>query len=252
MEHRRKHDRHRPRGWFSLYLRLGGWVALIFGGALFVLTLFSAGFDFAADQVDRAGNFTTGAVVSKRVELVAQDVGEGIPQYFVTFAYKTSDGGQVAEAWVSEGYYHGADPGDEAKIRYLVAEPGTIEWDLSSYRDTAGVLRWVGLGLGVLGLAALWFFGQRANRAILARRDGDKRFGEVVGIQELNVQVNNRRQGRLMWREEDGQMGESLMRDLNELGRLYKAGDRIVVFRLGNEAYWEGDVGPPKREVGRA
>ena len=31
MEYRRKHDRHEPRPWFNLFIRLGGWASLLFG-----------------------------------------------------------------------------------------------------------------------------------------------------------------------------------------------------------------------------
>ena len=110
-------------------------------------------------------------------------------------------------------------------------------------------LRWVGLLFGIGGLITLWLFGKKANRAVLARRDGEKRFAEVVGIEDTNVKVNDNRQARLLWREEDGQEGKSFMRNRSELSRLYAAGDEIVVFRLGEDAFWEGDVGPPAREI---
>lgn len=249
MEYRRRHDRHSPRGWFSLFLRLGGWVSLIFGVVLVVLTLFSASALYLADRMDRDGRFARAAVVDKRVVIGVDSDGDETRSYFVTFAYKTSDGGRTAEANVKRAFYDAAAPGDEQLIRYLRDDPGRIEHEIGQYRASGNVLRNIGLLMGVIGLAALWVFGQRANRAVKVRRDGEKRMAAVTGIRETNVKVNSRRQGRLMWREEDGRTGESLMHDIGELSRLYKGGDRIVVFRLGRHAYWEGDVGPPQREV---
>ena len=70
----------------------------------------------------------------------------------------------------------------------------------------------------------------------------------MTGVRETRLKINGRRQARLEWREDDGQIGRSLMRDATELRR-YQTGDPVVVFRLGRHCYWEGDVGPPRREV---
>ena len=199
--------------------------------------------------MDREGRFARAAVVDKRVAVSVDSDGDESRSYFVTFAYKTSNGGRTAEAKVGRAYYDAAAPGDEQVIRYLRSDPGRIEHEIGQYRATGNLLRYIGLVMGLIGLTALWIFGQRANRAVKVRRDGEKRMAAVTGIRETNVKVNDRRQGRLMWREDDGQTGESLMRDLGKLSQTYKGGDRIVVFRLGRHAFWEGDVGPPRREV---
>ncbi|MCP3972715.1 MAG: hypothetical protein GY717_20820 [Rhodobacteraceae bacterium] len=250
MEYRRKHDRHRPRGWFSLFFRLGGWLSLIFGALLIVLTLISASQLFLADQLDRDGKFTRAVVGDKRMAVTYDSDADEERQYFVTFIYKSSEGGQTTETGVSGDFYDEAVRGDELVIRYLRSDPGQIEYEIGSYRKAGNVLRWIGLVLGLIGLLALWRYGKQANRAVKARRDGDKIHAEVTGIRELKLEVNNRSQARLQWREPDGRTGESLMRGIEELSRLYQAGDRIVVFRLGDDAFWEGDVGPPWREIG--
>ncbi|MCG6903385.1 MAG: hypothetical protein LJE68_11965 [Rhodobacter sp.] len=249
MRYRRKHDRHRPRGWFSLFLRLGGWISLIFGVVLVVLTLISATNLYLADRMDRDGAFAQAAVTGKRVEIGTDSDGDETRTYYVTFAYKTSAGGRTAEAIVDRAFYTAAAVDDEHLIRYLRDDPGRIEHEIGQYRRGGTVLRYIGLVTGLIGLAALWFYGQRANRAVKARRDGEKRYAVIQRIAETGVTVNDRPQGRLEWREEDGQLGKSLMRSMAELRKLYEAGDRIVVFRLGRDAYWEGDVGPPRREA---
>lgn len=249
MEYRRRHDRHHPRGWFSLFVRLGGWVALALGVGLFAMTLFSASFLYLADRMDGDGKFTRAVVTDKRLVVSVDSDGDEARDYIVTFTYKSSEGGQTAVAEVGVAYFGDVEIGDERVIRYLRSDPGRIEYDIGAYRRSGVLLRWVAFGIGLAGLATLWLFGQRANRAVRARRDGEKRMAEVTGIRRLSVEVNNRRQARLQWREPDGQEGESLMRDMAELSRMYGAGDPVVVFRLGKHAYWEGDVGPPRREV---
>lgn len=247
--YRRKHSRHRPRGWFSLFLRLGGWVCLILGAGLVAMTFFSASALYLADRLDRDGAIAWAVVEDKRVEIGTDSDGDEVRDHYVTFAFKTAGGGRRIETGVTAGYYDSVQRDDEVRIRYLIEDPSTIEYELGSYRSKGIGFRYAGLVLGLAGLAALWMFGKQANRAIRVRRDGQKRMAVVTALRDSSVQVNHRPQGRLVWREEDGQTGQSLLRDLDELQRLYDVGDPVVVFRLGRHAYWEGDVGPPAREV---
>jgi len=237
MEYRRRHDRDHPRGWLSLFARFGGGLAMLAGAALVVLTLFSASALMLADRIDRDGRHAWGAVVAKRVE------GD---RYLVSFAYKTSAGGQVAEAEVDAAVYDAAQVDDPHVLRYMRADPGQIALGGEDYRARGVLLRNIGLALGVMGLAMLWFGGTRANRAIKARRDGEKRFAVITAIREVPGRQDK---GHLIWREEDGLTGQSLPRAMDALLEAYDAGDRIVVFRLGGYAVWEGDVGPPWREM---
>ena len=225
-------------------------MCLIFGAALLILTGFSAGALYLADRLDRDGRLAYAVVSDKRVETRTDSDGDTDTDHFVTFTFKSrGQSGQVVETEVGSSYYCAVSVGDERAIRYLADDPSTLEYDIGGYRRTGVTLRWIGLGLGIAGLAALWGIGSRANRAVRVRRDGEKRMAQVTGVREVNVTGNHRRQGRLMWREADGATGESLMRDAEALRRLYRTGDPIVVFRLGRHAYWEGDVGPPAREV---
>ncbi len=250
MRHRRKHDRHYPRGWFSLFLRLGGWVCLVAGVALLVLTGISASRLYMADRLDAGGGYSAAVVTGKRFEQSTDSDGDTSTTYYVTFTYKGgAAGGQTVETSVGSGFYDDVGLQDRRVIRYLREEPTVIEYAPGRYRRIGNILRYIGLGVGLLGLSALWLLGQQTNRAIRARRDGDRRIAKVMDIRGTGVEVNDRQQARLVWREDDGKTGQSLMRDEAELRSLYKTGDRIVVFRLGRYAVWEGDVGPPRREV---
>lgn len=248
--YRRRHDRHHPRGWWSLFLRLGGWASLVLAAALLVLTAFSATTLFLADRLDREGALAWAVVTDKRVQVRTDSDGDTAHDHYATFTFKARGaGGRTVEAPVGRAFFDAVEPGDERPIRYLLRDPDRIEVNIGGYRRTGLVLRWIGLGFGLAGLAALWAFGSQANRAVKVRRDGEKRHAEVAGVRGLSVSVNGRRQGRLMWREADGQLGESLMRSEHWLRERYAPGDRIVVFRLGRHAFWEGDVGPPQREM---
>jgi hypothetical protein len=237
----RRHPRHRPRGWWSLFLRFGGWTALVCGALLLVTTLFSAGALYLADRLDRSGALANAVVTGKRTE------GE---TRLVTFTFKARGGpGRTVETEVSRAYYNAVREGAERKIRYLVEDPDWIEEDLSRYRRTGVLLRWTGLVLGLTGLAMLWLFGKAANRAVRVRRDGERRLAEVTGLAAAGSRFGPA-QGRLEWREPDGSTGASLPRDMDWLRARYAPGDTIAVFRLGRHAFWEGDVGPPHREAG--
>jgi hypothetical protein len=240
MDYRRKHSRQHPRSWFSLFLRYGGGVSLVLGLALIFATFISASRLYIADGIDAEGVYARASVFERRSEEL---VGGGT-RYYVTFRYKTASGGQSAEVEVTPEFHASHQVGDEAVIRYRVTQPDFVEEADEGYRRSGVLFRWIGLGFGLAGLLALWRSGRRANRAVLARRDGEKRFAEITGIEELG-----KGKGRLVWREEDGQTGHSYAHDLAELSRTYHGGDRIVVFRLGTAAYWEGDVGPPRREL---
>lgn len=247
--YRRKHDRLLPRSWWSLFLAYGGWAALIFGAILVLLTFVSATQLAIADRLDVDGRFTSATVLSKRIVESTDSDGDTTYDYYVTFRFKTAQGGHEIQNSVSRSYYFGVAEGEPVTIRYLRSDPTIMEHEIGSYRSGGIVARWIGLIMGVLGLLVLYFGGNRAARAILTRRYGEKRMATVMGIRELNVKTNNRRQARLQWREEDGQTGESYMRRLSDLSGLYRAGDQVVVFRRGKHVYWEGDVGPPKREM---
>ncbi len=199
--------------------------------------------------MDAEGRYARAVVEDKREVVTTGSEGDEERSYYVLFIYKTSNGLLHTEAEVSSDYYDGTAVGESTVIRYLRDDPSHIEHEPGSYHRNGRILRYIGLVIGVIGLAALWWFGSEANRAIKARRDGDKRFAVITAIKDAGVKINGSEQARLVWREEDGQVGESLMRSMYHLRELHEAGDRIVVFRLGKDAYWEGDVGPPKREM---
>jgi len=249
MQYRRKHNRLRPRGWFSLFLRFGGWLCLLSGVLLVALTFFSASALYLGDRMDAEGRYARAVVENMRVVVSEGSEGDIERTYFVRFAYKTSNGVLRTEAEVTSGYYKSTAVGQSTVIRYLRDDPSHIEHEPGSYHRNGLVLRYIGLVIGVIGLGALWWFGTQANRAIKARRDGEKRFAVITAIKDAGIKINGSEQARLVWREEDGQVGESLMRSMYHLCEAYEAGDRIVVFRLGKDAFWEGDVGPPKREM---
>lgn len=242
--YRRKHDRATPRSWLSLFLRLGGWFSLIAAIGLLLATFFSALAVHLADRFDASGGYAMATITGKSV-IGDRDVPDS---YHVSFKYKTEAGGQTAEIEVEKPFFFTVKVGSEHPVRYALETPTDLELEPRQTTNAGRGLRVVALILGIVGLWSLWRFGKQTNAAILARRDGEKRFARVIEVSDTGVRVNGRAKGRLIWREEDGQTGESLIRNLTDLADTYKAGDRIVVFRRDDDVVWEGDVGPPRRE----
>jgi hypothetical protein len=244
----RRHSRSTPRSWLSLYIRLGGWVSLILAAFLLLMTLFSATQLVIADRLDADGAFATAVVTDRQVRVSTDTDGDESRSYHASFRYKDARfGGQEQTRNVGFDYYSSVAVGDEVTIRYLRSDPATFEYEIGQYRSDGNILRWLALFFGVVGLVLLWRFGRETTEALLVRRDGETRVAQVVEIHETSVRINKRRQARLVWEEPDGQRGESLLHDVEKLSELYRAGDPITVFRLGDAAYWEGDVGPRKQ-----
>jgi len=244
-----KHNRRRPRSWWSLFIRLGGWGAVVAGGILLVLTAFGHFTERRADRFAAEGVVTMGEVVSRRVAISTDSDGDSTRSYYLTLRYLSESGESWAsETSVSSRLYRKNPEGADIEMRYLASAPRRIEVPVGSNRRSSFVLLAISLGVGAAGLIMLWKFGRQATSAVKARRDGDELLAEVTGVRALSVEINDVKQGRLQWRDEDGQAGESLMRGLPDL-RKFERGDIITVYRRGGEVWWQGDVGPPARDL---
>ncbi|MEL6169258.1 MAG: DUF3592 domain-containing protein [Pseudomonadota bacterium] len=239
-----KHDRDQPRSWFSLFWHLGGWIAVLAAFAV----VWSFGYTFSSEQsaarFAAEGRTTFAEVMDHRVRVSRDGDGNERRTYFVTFAYSTRDGtAYEVEKRVRQSHYHDLPIGARHEIRYLSTRPERIEAYVGEGSDRAMRGLWLGGVAGAIGLAALAIAGGRANRAVLARRDGVRQVATVVRVRELWLEVNDTKQARLVWTGPDGVEGESLSDDVQEFVA-WKPGDRITVYRRGKSVWWEGDVGP--------
>ncbi|MEO0692923.1 MAG: hypothetical protein AAFY90_08635 [Pseudomonadota bacterium] len=239
----RKHDRDRPRGWFGLFFRLGGWVSLIAALVMMVMAGLMLGYSRSAMLFDRDGITAQADVLHKQLKISYDSDGDEQRTYLVRFFFDTATMETVdVQRSVSRRVYDAVHVGQPRDIRYLPYDPQRFEHTVGSNAANGRIARVVGWVVGALGLGTLWYFGMQTNRAVLTRREGEVVVGEVVEVRRLKVQVNHRQQARLHWRLPDGAEGRSLMRDANGLV-MYAPGDRITVFRRGRDMWWEGDVG---------
>ncbi len=245
----RKHKRVTPRAWFDLFFRLGGWVSLV--AVAIVLVLFDLTFanEYAAARFAREGQTVEAIVANHRTVRSVNSNGETRYTYYVQFDFETHRGEAVSvERSVGRMFHDDAKQRDAREIRYLSSEPNLIEYYVGEKEDRAQGGIFFGGIVGLIGLVALAVAGGRANRALLARRDGEKQIACVSEVKTLRRRAKKRIQGRLHWIGPDGFHGQSLTCDRDDLA-LYSAGSKIIVYRRGDDVWWEGDVGPRKADM---
>jgi uncharacterized protein (DUF58 family) len=228
---------------WRLFWRMGGWVALIFGGPFLVLTLISSLSLSLAQRFDAEGR-ETGARVVDRYETVSTDSdGDRTTTYSLVLTFKTNRGAEVTVTHsVGSNLYHSTEVGDFTGIWYLESAPDKTELNRGENRSLGIVTQTLALLFGLLWLAALWVPGRKAGAAVRARRYGARETAEVTGVTQTNWKVNNQFRYRLTWREKSGRTGESLGYP-HALLRGYEPGSRITVYQGIKRAWWSGDVG---------
>lgn len=244
MQHDTKHGRTAPRSWMSLFLKMGGWIAIVPGIMLLILTLVSSRLHNEAARFDAEGVIAQAEVLDQRTRVTTDSDGDRRTTYYLTLSFLASGMEVVEETSVSSSIYFSSPVGGRVTLRYLESEPTRFEVPPGSSRSGARWTQVMALILGIVALIALYVAGGWATKAVKTRRHGERRVAKVEGIERLSVSINNRKQGRLTWRERDGATGRSMMRDHFDLMGDYKAGDEIIVYRKGAQSWWEGDVGP--------
>jgi hypothetical protein len=241
---RHDHNQTAPRPWFALFLASKGWWALAAAVALLVVTIFSVTQYRLAAALDARGVQTVATVVGGRVVR-----GDDSDSYYMTFAFADQAGRPYQiEKSVSGRFYRDNGRGSAQVIRYLPDRPEKMEYYVGKAQKDARLLQLVALAAGIGGLAALWYAGNQATRAIKSRRYGYAATARVTGFKEhLDDDGRKTGKGTMSWRTERGIAGTSLTHPMALLTR-HAPGDTIPVFVRANESWWEGDVGPrPER-----
>ncbi|MEO1552101.1 MAG: hypothetical protein AAFR93_17030, partial [Pseudomonadota bacterium] len=175
---------------------------------------------------------------------------DGGDDYYVTYRFSVGDMTVQRERSVSRTQYRGATEGTLHDIRYLPENPQKFETYVGEAHDGAVRLQWIAGAAGSVGLIALWFVGNRANRAVLTRRLGYRTVARVERIVETKDSGRPSGRGYLVWRTPDGVRGESLMHPIWKLNAIGIHAEINVYVRKGHSV-WEGDVGPQERDESR-
>jgi hypothetical protein len=228
---------------FRLFLKMGGWVVLITGVLLVVFTLISESNLKTAKRFEAEGRRTVAVIGEKERAVRREPDGDKKISYWLTLEFITGLGEQMSvRRSVGKSQYQSVQEGGKLTLFYLASEPDKIELSQGSYLKGARVTQWIALLAGLIWLAALWIIGGWAVSAVRARRFGSREEAMVQEIKRTGVKINNRPRYRLVWRDDKGREGQSLMHKASDLDGL-KPTDTIHIYQGTKRSWWEGDVG---------
>lgn len=228
---------------WRLFLRMGGWFAVLFAVISLVLALISSNRS-AIGQRFEAEAREAEAVITERFTTTSRDSdGKRTTYYNFRLRFATSDGASVTtRRRVSRNIYNSVREGDSLPVWYLPDRPGDVALSRDEKTSEAFTLQLFSLFFGVLALGGLWYSGGHAVAAVRARRHGKREVAAVTGIKRTNTRINKKYRYRLTWREADGREGESLMYPREAIEGIPE-GSEITVYQGLKRAWWAGDVG---------
>ncbi len=171
------------------------------------------------------------------------DRGGDDTSYYITVRFVVDNAVIEDQRSVSQSLYRDTRVGGLHEVRYLPSDPRKFETFVGQRKQQAVLLQVIAGGVGVVSLLALWFFGGRANRAILARRLGRQEIATITSIVETKNSGTPTGRGYLIWKGPDGLRGESLMHPIGKL-RAIGVDAKINIYTRKGFSVWEGDVGP--------
>ncbi len=228
---------------FRLFWKMGGWIVLITGVVLVVFTLISHANLKTARRFENEGRRAVALITNKEKTVRRDSDGNDKVNYWLTLDFVTGLGEAITvRQSVGHGQYNSLQEGGELPLYYLVSEPGKVELTQGSHRKGARITQWIALIAGLIWLTALWVIGGWAVSAVRTRRFGTRKEAMVQEIKRTNVKINNRPRYRLVWRDNEGREGQSLLHRHSNLDSL-KPTDIIHIYQGPKQSWWVGDVG---------
>ena len=236
-------DHYPARSAMSLFLRMGGWIAIIFTVILLIVSLIGQSNFSTAKRFEAEGQDALAVVEDKYVREGRDSDGNRTYTYYFVLEFVTQRREEMSVSTsVGSRLYDRHGVGDELQIRYLASDPDTVEMEEGEYARGAAVLRWVALGLGIVWLGALWVTGRWTVEALRARRYGAVEMAEVVEVMRTNMRVNNRPRYRIVWKDAQGREGRSLLKKAHEVEG-WHGRDPIRIYQGLKRSWWAGDIG---------
>ncbi len=236
-------DHYPPRTAWSLFLRMGGWIVIIFTVILVLISMIGQ-FNFStAQRFEEEGRRALAVVEDKFVQEGRDSDGNRTYTYYLTLEFVTERREEISfSRSVGKVFYRAHDLGEEIELRYLKSEPETVEVEEGSYARGAAVLRWVALVFGILWLIGLWVVGRWTVEALRARRYGTVELAEVVEVVKTSVRVNNRPRFRIVWKDAQGREGRSMLRKAADVEG-WHGRDQIRIYQGLKRSWWARDIG---------
>lgn len=232
-----------PVSTLRLFLKMGGWIPLIVGLVLVVVTVIGQISLNTAKLFEDEGREAIAVVKEKYATESRDSDGDRTVTYWLTLEYETQSGKALTHSrTVNSSEYRSAEEGGELSLLYLEKDPTRTELTEGSYADGARVAQIIALIIGLMWLGALWITGRWAVEGARARLYGACEEAEVTQVVRTAVRVNNKPRYRLLWTDGQGRQGKSLLRKRADLEG-YSAGDRIRIYQGLKRPWWAGDIG---------
>lgn len=232
----------KSRGFWAMFFRMGGWWALLLAGICCVITGMSVSSHVTANRFEARGVVVDAVAETRRVKVTRDSDGDTKRTYYVTYAFETQSGETIRrEKSVGKAKHDAAPEGSVHPIRYLAGSPRTFEAPPGASRQNGHALRWFALLPGVIMLGVVWMVGRWAVAAVLAVRRGEPRGATVIQIERAMLRINNRQMYRLVWRDDTGRVGKSLMARKHRFDHV-QPGAEIAVYKYKWQSWWSEDV----------
>lgn len=232
-----------PRTAFSLFMRMGGWLPMLFAVPVVIVSLIGQYNFSTAQRFEEEGRTAVAVVEDKYVREGRDSDGNRTYTYYLVVDFLTQRREEVnVSKTVGRGFYREQAVGDEIEIRYLESQPETVELREGNYARGATALRWVALVLGVIVLGMLWVTGRWTVEALRARKYGAVEMAEVVEVVKTNVRVNNRARFRIVWKDAQGREGKSMLRKAADVEG-WHGRDPIRIYQGLKRSWWARDIG---------
>lgn len=232
-----------PASLFRLFNRMGGWIVIVLGVMLVLITLVSQLALNTAQRFEAEGVAATATVEEKYTTTSTDSDGDTTTSYWLTFRFVTADKREMTlTETVGTSLYRQVSPGDTFELLYLRSDPERVETSPGSNRAASLYTQISALVFGLLWLVGLWRVGSWAVAAVRARKYGARETVRLTGIERSGVRINNRPRYRLTWKDSQGRAGKSLLQPKDRIRDL-SGGDRIDIYRGLKTGWWVGDVG---------
>ncbi|MEM9911329.1 MAG: DUF3592 domain-containing protein [Pseudomonadota bacterium] len=230
-----------PPSLTTLFLRMGGWWVIVLGTIVLMVTLLSESRASLARQFALESRTAEARVINRYIR--QQDGGTDQVSFIVAIDFTTADGERIVlERGVPEESFQRMMPGSRVDVQYLPDTPRRVEVTEGAYRSGAVALQRVALAFGIFWLFLLWRIGTWAVSAVRARESGPREEVEVLRVQRTPYRVRRQRYFRLVWRDGQGEEGESLL-NWRRVVAPHRPGTTTHVYRDGRATWWVGDVG---------
>ena len=197
-----------------------------------------------ASLLEDFGVVVQGVVTDRERRESRDSDGDVTVSYYVS--YRFAAGGEVLSyrRRVGSGFYNSVRVDQALPVRYLPDRPTLHEYEIGSYRREATELAGFAGLAGVAMAGLLVWIAARSGPLFRALRGGEVRRAEVTEhVRKPGRGNSGGRYGRLRWRDERGDEGESgVVPMLDVVSHPVGSRIRVVIDPKTRRSYWEEEL----------